>query len=238
MKIKQIDIILPTFHEEDNIAHVIRGIHDYVKTPHLITIVLQDKKDPTIPIIKKLQKKIKNIQTVFTTNGKGMLKALQKGFAVTKNDIIVVMMSDRSDNPRDIDKMFRTITNGSDLVCASRNLQKGKRVGGPKIKHFLSFAASTSLHALIKLPTTDATNAFKCFKRSLLKQITIESTEGFAFPLELTVKIFYLGKKITDIPTVWQDRKMGQSQFNIFNNLQHYLKWYLFALIQRLKHYN
>ncbi len=225
-----LDIILPTYYEQNNIEKVLEQIHKYVKTEHVITIVLQDKNDPTLKEIKKLETKIKNINVLFTKDGKGMLKALKYGFNNTKASIITIMMADLSDDPRDIDKMVLEINNGFDLVCASRYSRHGKRVGGPMIKGLLSLIACKSLRLLTGLPTHDATNAFKCFKRSILKDIIIESEEGFELPLELTVKAYKKNLKIAEIPTIWKDREKGVSKFRLFRNLRFYLRWYLYGL--------
>lgn len=231
----KVDIILPAYYEQENIHKAVSNIEKYVKTPHLTTIVLQDKNDPTFSVIKTLQKKNKNLNVIFTKEGVGMLKALKEGFKQTNSPIITIMMADLSDDARDIDKMIAKINNGFDLVCASRYSQKGKRVGGSVLKGFLSYLACKSLSKLTGLPTQDATNAFKTFKRSLIKQITMESKEGFELPLELTVKAFHNGFKITEIPTTWNDRKKGKSKFLLFKNIPLYLKWYRHGIINNHK---
>lgn len=230
-----VDIILPAYHEQENIQKAISDIEKHVKTTHITTIVLQDKNDPTLQVIKTLQKKIKNLNVVFTKEGVGMLKALKEGFKQTKSPVITIMMADLSDDARDIDKMVKKINNGFDLVCASRYTTRGKRVGGPVVKGFLSYLACKSLSKLIGLPTQDATNAFKTFKRSIIKEITIESKEGFELPLELTVKAYHKGMKITEIPTIWNDRKNGKSKFLLLKNIPLYLKWYRYGVINNHK---
>lgn len=229
---KKIDIILPTYYEQDNISKVFREILDKVKTPNIITAVIQDRKDPTIPIIREFQSKYENIQIVYTKNGKGMLKALKEGIRQTNNSIIVTMMADLSDNPGDIDKMVHMVENGYDLACASRYSKKGKRVGGPILKGILSYLSCKSLRLLTHIPTDDATNAFKCFKRSAFNSILIESREGFEMPLELSVKFYAKGFKIGDVPTVWRDRVGGRSKFNLYKTVPFYLKWYFYGLFR------
>lgn len=230
MNQSKIDIILPTYYEEKNIERVVRGIKEFVKTPNNILIVIQDKKDPTLKIVNKLQKQFNNIEVIFTKDGVGILKAFKAGFLNTKSSVIVTMMTDLSDDPRDIDRMVNKINEGFDFVCASRYINPGKRVGGPKIKGLLSYLACKSLNRIISLPTNDATNAFKCFKRSVVEKINIESTEGFEMPLELTLKSFYKGLRITDVPTVWRNRDNGKSKFKIWKNFPHYLKWYIYGI--------
>ncbi len=225
-----ITIILPTYHEEKNIEQVINGIEKYVKTPHIIIIVLQDKKDPTIKVLTKIKNNVSNLTIIFTKDGKGMLKALKTGIDYAKSEIIVISMADLSDDPRDIDKMVSKINEGYDLVCASRYMKDGKHIGGPLIKGLLSRLGCLTLRTLTGIPTNDATNAYKCFRKKVMKDIQIESKEGFEMPLELAVKAYNLGYRITEVPTTWQDRMHGTSQFTLKSNIRYYIRWYFYGI--------
>jgi glycosyltransferase involved in cell wall biosynthesis len=226
----RLSIILPTYHEENNIKKVITGIEKYVKTPHKTIVVLQDKNDPTIQALSLLRKNITSLEIIFTKDGKGMLKALKRGIKYAKSEIIVITMADLSDNPRDIDKMVAKINEGYDLVCGSRYMKNGKHLGGPFIKGLLSRIGCLTLKYITGVPTHDATNAFKCFRKSIMNKITIQSEEGFEMPLELTVKAHEKGFSITEIPTTWKDRVRGDSKFKTYTNLKFYLRWYLYGI--------
>ncbi len=226
----KLDIIVPTYFEQENIENVVKGIEKYVRTPHLINVVIQDKKDPTIPIVTQLKKTISPLRILYTDNGKGMLYALKTGMEKSKSPIVLITMADLSDDPRDIDKMVAKIDDGYDLVCAARYIKGGKHIGGPFIKGFLSYAGCKTLRFFTGIPTNDATNAFKCFKRTILKDIEIESEEGFALPLELVVKAYRKGFAITEIPTLWRDREKGRSKFSIWRNIGFYLRWYWYGI--------
>lgn len=232
MKTK-LDIILPVYFEQENIEEVLEGIKKKVKTPHRILAVWQDFKDPTVVILKREAKKRKNLVLLKCNTGIGMVNALKTGFKNSKSNVIAVMMSDLSDNPSDVDTMVHLVDQGFDLVCASRYTKKGSRIGGPKIKGFLSYLACITLKLFTGIPTTDATNAFKCFRKDFIKSIKIESVGGFELPLELTVKAYLQRKKITEVPTTWKERKTGKSKFELIKWLPHYLRWYMLALKSR-----
>jgi len=83
---------------------------------------------------------------------------------------------------------------------------------------------------LAGLPTHDATSAFKMYRKSMLDQLQIESDRGFEISIEITVKAFLAGFRITEVPTVWRDRTEGTSNFRLFNWLPYYLRWYRLAL--------
>jgi dolichol-phosphate mannosyltransferase len=226
----KIDIILPVYREEENIEHVVKGIERYVKTPHRILAVWQDPLDPTIERLNILTKKHKNLTLIRSKEGIGVVKSLKEGFKNVKAKYIAIMMSDRSDDPKDIDKMVILLDKGYDLVCASRYSTKGKRVGGPKMKGLLSYLGCMTLRILTNINTNDATNAFKVFRKELLDSIKIESVGGFELPLEMTVKAYVLGMKITEVPTVWREREKGKSKFQLIQWLPQYMKWYIYAL--------
>jgi hypothetical protein len=79
------------------------------------------------------------------------------------------------------------------------------------------------------VPTHDATNAFKIYDRAMVKSFKIESKGGFELNLELTVKAFLAGYRITEVPSTWRDRTSGQSRFRLWKWLPYYLRWYFYA---------
>lgn len=229
-KEQSVDIILPIYHEEKNIERLLLGIKRDVRSNYSLILVFRDKQDKSINIIKRVMENSKNIKIVFETGKGGLANALKLGFRHTSSSIIIIMMADLSDDPSDIDKMVKKISQGADLVCASRYSQSGKRMGGPLLKGFLSRMAGLSLRIFTGIKTNDPTNAFKCFRKSFLDEIAIESVKGFELPLELTVKAHILGKRIEEIPTTWSDRDTGKSKFNLLKLIPCYLRWYLYAL--------
>ena len=76
----------------------------------------------------------------------------------------------------------------------------------------------------------DASNGFRLFSRKLLNLVTIESTVGFAYSLELLVKCDRLKMKISEIPAQWEERSEGQSRFKVLKWLPQYIKWYIYGL--------
>ena len=85
------------------------------------------------------------------------------------------------------------------------------------------------INYLAKFPTHDATNSFKLYRTSFLRQQKIESTGGFELGMELVVKAYLQGFKVLETPTVWTDRQAGKSNFKIIEWLPSYLKWYFMA---------
>jgi len=237
MTFDSLQIAIPVYNEAGNIAYTLRQIEAKVVTPHYIYIVYDFDEDNTIPVVKEFirEQKAENVFLIKNKYGKGVLNAIRTGFDSTQEGVVLVVMADSSDDMSIVDTMFEKINQGYDIVCGSRYMKGGKQIGGPRFKKFLSRTADISLHLITGIPTHDATNSFKMYRKSVLDDIEIESSGGFEIGMEIVVKAFLKGYKITEVPSTWRDRTAGKSQFRLFKWLPAYIWWYLFALRGRLK---
>jgi len=225
-----LSIVVPVYQEAENIQPFLRDLEDEVREPHEVLIVYDFPEDNTLPAISAMEPPCANVRLVHNTLGKGVLNALKAGFQASGGDVILVMMADRSDDPKDVSIMARRIREGADVVAGSRYVRGGRQEGGPLLKRTLSRLAGISLHYLAGLPIRDATSNYRAYSRRLIDEIPIEGTVSFALALELTLKAHWRGWVVAEVPTVWRDRTAGQSRFRLFAWMPHYLHWYLIAL--------
>lgn len=227
-----LDIIIPVYNEGENITGTLREIQEKVTTPHRILIIYDFEEDNTLPVVQKYVKDTgkDNIALIKNSYGRGVLKAIKTGFEVAEGEVLLVVMADASDDLSIVDDMFEKINQGYDVVCGSRYMKGGKQLGGPWFKKFLSQMAGRSLHLLTGIPTHDITNSFKMYRKSVLQSMVIESDGGFEIGMEIVVKAYLKGRRITEIPSIWRDRTAGESKFKIAKWLPKYIRWYLLAL--------
>jgi hypothetical protein len=199
-------------------------------------VVYDFDEDDTIPAV---QQAIAEGETRFHLHkndvGRGVVGALQSGFRLVGRGPVLVVMGDLSDDLTQVDAMLQLFHKGFQLVAGSRYIPGGTVIGGPFLKRNLSKRAGQSLAWLRRLPTHDATNAFKLYDAQMLNSLHLESRGGFEISLEITVKAFLAGYRIAEIPTVWRDRTQGESRFKLWHWLPLYLKWYFFAFRPRSK---
>jgi dolichol-phosphate mannosyltransferase len=225
-----ISLVVPVYNEAANIVPFLRDVEAHVHAPHETLIVYDFPEDNTLPALAALQPPCPAVRLVYNTLGNGVLHALKAGFKASRGDVVIVMMADRSDEPRDVDALAALVRSGADVVAGSRYVKGGGQEGGPFVKRTLSRLAGVSLHYLAGLPIRDATNNFRAYSRRVIETIPIEGEAGFALALELTLKVHWNGWKLAEVPTVWRDRTAGQSRFRLWAWLPHYLRWYLKAL--------
>jgi dolichol-phosphate mannosyltransferase len=102
------------------------------------------------------------------------------------------------------------------------------------VKGMLSRLAGRSLYVLTRIGTRDATNSFKGYSTSFVREVGIDSRAGFEIGLELTAKAKRLRLPVAEIPTIWLDRQEGPSNFKLAGWIPSYLRWYRFAFGRRL----
>lgn len=229
-----ISIIIPVKDENLNIQWTVMNIKKSVHYPYEIIVIYDDETDPTVDIVKKLNMVTYHIKPYMNMYGKGVINAIRTGLVKARGDVLVVMAADRTDDPKTIDAMYLKIMDGYDLICPTRYSRGGRVIGRPSIKSLLSRLSGLSTPYVLGLPTSDLTYSFKMFKKTLLDTINIESKGGFEFSEELVLKAFYGGYKITEVPTLWTDRTLGTSKFQLVAWLPHYIYWYIWGIRQRV----
>lgn len=223
-----LSIVIPVYNEGDNIRTAITEICSKVKYDFVIMVVYDFEEDNTLPAVRKIHDD--RIRLVRNKYGRGALNAIKTGLELAESEYVIVTMADLSDPPEVMNSMIESAEReGAAIVCASRYMQGGRQIGGPVVKGLMSRTAGLTLCWFAGVPTHDATNSFKLYRKSFLDRVKIESSGGFELGLELVVKAYRMGLKICEVPTVWRNRTAGKSRFKILAWLPSYLKWYFLA---------
>ncbi|MFZ2513029.1 MAG: glycosyltransferase [Candidatus Saccharimonadales bacterium] len=224
-----LSIVIPVYNEGENFPALYKELESKIPVSRRTIVVYDFDEDTTVPVVKKYQKKDKDLILHKNTRGRGALNALLSGFDYVKSGPVLVVMADLSDDLTVVEAMYQKYISGADVVCGSRYMRGGRQIGGPLFKRTLSRVAGISLYYLRGLPTHDVTNNFKLYRKEMLETITIESTGGFEVAMEITVKAFRSGYKISEVPSTWRDRTAGEANFKLFKWLPSYLRWYFYA---------
>lgn len=225
---------MPVFNEGANVARALAEIYRLVPIRKRVLVIYDFDEDDTLPVVRELAPGYPGVELLKNGRGRGALNAMRSGLDAASADVVVVTMADLSDDIAVVPRMVGLIRDeGYDVVCASRYMRGGREIGGPFVKRILSRLAGVSLHRLTGIPTHDATNSFRAYRLAAIRRFEIESTGGFELAIELTVKAFAAGMRITELPATWRDRSDGASRFRLMAWLPHYLRWYAYAIFRR-----
>lgn len=230
----QISVVIPAYQEGEAILPVLSRIVEAVESPWEAIVVVDTPEDSTIPAVEKFAADEDRVRVVVNTYGRGPAHAIRFGIDQAQAPVAVVTMADGSDDPRQIDALARLVERGVVVAAASRYTAGGQQVGGPLLKGMLSRTAGRSLRRLARVGTRDATNSFKAYSTEFIRTVGIHSTSGFEIGLELTAKARRLRLPVAEIPTIWLDREVGESNFDMQAWIPKYLRWYRFAFGPRL----
>jgi len=227
-------IVIPARDEEENILETLAQLTARVKAPHRIIVVNDHSSDKTADCVREFARIHPNVSLIDNSGLPGFSNAVKTGFNAVKSGAIVTVMADHCDKPETIDAMFSKIQEGYDVVCGSRYMPGGEKLGGRFLQSLFSRFVGKSLRLLARIPTHDVSNAFKMYRKEVLDVVTIKE-KGFAMSMEIVVNALFLGFKIAEVPTSWKDRTAGKSHFRIFRVGRHYLRLYLLALFLMMK---
>ncbi len=233
---EELTIVIPVYNEGDGFEDLWRELSIHLQLPFRALVVYDFDEDNTVPVVKAVMARGERRLSLVKNNvGRGVVGALRTGFTSVERGPLLVVMADLSDDLAQVARMLELYRQGYQVVVGSRYMKGGRIVGGPVLKQGLSRMAGLSLCWLRGIPTHDATNAFKIYDSTMLRQFSLESQRGFELNLEITVKAYLGGYRIAEVPTVWWDRTQGKSKFKLWAWLPHYLRWYFYAFRRRKK---
>jgi len=224
-----VSVVIPAYNEGPSIVAVLDRIFDGVELPCEIIVVVDFKEDTTVPVLRAYASREPRLKILVSSYGRGPANAIRYGIDHVANPVVVVTMADGSDDPRQIDALARLVERGVVVAAASRYSAGGQQVGGSLVKGTLSRTAGASLRLLARVGTRDATNSFKAYSTQFVRDVEIESRCGFEIGLELTAKARRLRLPVAEVPTIWLDRTIGKSSFQLRKWIPEYLRWYAYA---------
>jgi len=230
----RISIVIPAYNEDDAIIPVLDRMFESVRLSSEVLVVVDSEDDSTIPVVVEYAQKEPRLRYLVNSYGRGPANAIRYGIDSSAAPVAVVTMADGCDDPRQIDDLARLVERGVAVACASRYMAGGQQVGGPFLKGFLSRLAGRSLRWLAHTGTRDATNSFKAYSTDFVRQVGIDSRDGFEIGIELTAKAKRMRLPVAEIPTIWLDRQAGVSNFKVARWIPKYLRWYRFTFGSRL----
>lgn len=232
----KLSFIVPMHNEEDNVdklmeelLKVLEGFNEEVE----IILVDDCSIDRTRLMVDLWASRDRRVVAIHRKGEPGFGKALKEGFKHAKGEVLIPFMGDLSDEPEDALKLYRKVVYGGYDVAVGARWRRGGWAGGmPLLKKFLSISFSKLSKLLLGVPTADVTNAFKAYRKQVIKAVKPLS-DGFELSAELVIKAYFNGFKIADVPVGWRGRVRGGAKLKLAKMGVNYLKLLSASLINR-----
>lgn len=205
----ELSIILPAFNEAENIGGIIDKIKEIFQASNYeyeIIVVDAGSKDVTLDIAKKRG------ASAFVQQHPGYGGALKDGVAKAKGRFIITMDADSSHNPYIIKRLFN-LRASSHILIASRYV-KGGLANMPLSRLLLSKTLNGFLSFALSLPVRDLSSGFRLYSADIFQEIDF-SERDFNSLVEILVKAYMNGFKVSEVPFHYQPRSKGRSHAKI-----------------------
>jgi dolichol-phosphate mannosyltransferase len=211
-------VVIPTYNERHNISTLVREIDRTV--PDLDVLVVDDSSpDGTGQEVTELAAQLGRKVSLLTRPQKeGLARAYAAGFkeALTRQyDVILQMDADLSHEPSYLPVFLEEIAT-ADLVLGSRYLRGVNVVNWDFKRLILSKMASKYVRWVTRMPFSDLTGGFKCWRREALERIDLNEvfSGGYLFQIEMTWKAYHKGSRIKEVPIIFYEREIGRSKIS------------------------
>ena len=211
-------VVVPTYNELANLETLVQKLKQYAPELHVL-IVDDNSPDGTGKLADELAvADPERISVLHRERKEGLGRAYIEGFKeVLRKDYeyILQMDADLSHDPIHLPDFFANIQN-HDLVVGSRYL-KGISVVNWDLKRLvMSKLASNYVRFITRMPFTDATSGFNCWRREALEAISFQNafSSGYVFLVELKYKAYRKGFRVGEVPIIFIERKSGDSKMD------------------------
>lgn len=210
-------IVIATYNEIENVPVLLAGILKATPRAHVL-VVDDNSPDGTGEYVETLSKKDKRVHAVRRSGKLGYGTAVVAGFrwALERGyPWIGTMDADFSHDPTYLPQVLGGLDQ-ADLAIGSRYVHGISVVNWPLWRLLLSLGGNRYARMLTGIPMHDTTSGFKVFRRELLARIPLERirSNGYSFIMEQNFWAHKLGGRITEVPIIFVDRRVGVSKMD------------------------
>jgi dolichol-phosphate mannosyltransferase len=211
-------VIVPTYNEVENLPRLVETLLS-LELNLGILVVDDNSPDGTGDLADKLAADDSRVMVMHREGKLGLGTAYVQGFQYGMDNsdasLLVQMDADFSHNPFKVPELVETARQGA-VAVGSRYVPGGGVKNWGLGRRILSRGGSLYARTILGLPINDVTGGFKCWPRSVLEDIDLDSikSNGYAFQCEMSYRAHKRGHALKEVPIIFVDRRVGQSKMS------------------------
>lgn len=213
-------ILLCTYNEAKNLPILVAQVQAALPTADFL-VVDDNSPDGTGDWLRQAAISNSHLYLLSRPGKLGLGSAICAGmqWALDRNyEFLINMDADLSHRPADTPRLLEACQRSNcDVAVASRYLPGG---GFTKIavhRRLMSWSLNRYANWLLRLPLTDCSGSFRCYRTSALHRINLAmlSCTGYGFLEEILVALKDVGCTFQEVPIWFDARHMGRSKLGI-----------------------
>ncbi|MEX5633527.1 glycosyltransferase [Parafrankia sp. FMc2] len=204
-----LDVVIPVYNEEKDLAPCIRGLHAHLRAtfpyPFQITVADNASTDTTLAVAQELVREIAEV-SVIHLEAKGRGRALRAAWGVSTAPVLAYMDVDLSTDLAALLPLVAPLISGhSDLAIGTRLSRSSRVVRGPR-REVISRCYNLLLRGTLAVRFTDAQCGFKAIRADVAASLLPLVQDGaWFFDTEMLVIAQRSGLRIHEVPVDWID---------------------------------
>ncbi len=203
-------LLIPCLNEAAALPHILAQID--TRWVDEILFVDGNSTDNTVEVIKAW-----GHGEVFSQKERGLSNAYWEAFPRIRSEVVITFSPDGNSLPEAIPRLIEKISEGYDMVVASRYLGDAKSDDDGPVTGFGNWMFTTMVNVLYGAKITDSLVMYRAYRRSLIEEIGMDTHEP-AFEPQLSVLCALHKKRVAEIPAREPKRIGGDRKMRIFVN--------------------
>jgi len=209
-------VIVPTYQERDNIEQIIEKLFAAVDEHVHLLVVDDGSPDGTADAVRAAKAGADRTELIERAGKQGLASAYITGFrwALERGyETVVEMDADLSHDPAAVVGLLAALDD-ADLAIGSRYVVGGEVVNWSLYRRALSRAGNLYARLWLGWGVRDSTSGFRAYRCAALAAQDLDSvnSEGYAFQIEMTCRVYFAGGRITEVPITFTERQAGTSK--------------------------
>ncbi len=207
----RVSVVMPVYNEEATLEAIVRRVKEVAPDVELVAVD-DGSADASASILDDLRTEGLVDRVFLHDRNRGKGAALSTGFRGVSGDVVIIQDADLEYDPADYPRLLEPILSGrADVVYGSRFM------GGQahRVLYYWHYVGNQWLTRLSNMVTnlnlTDMETCYKCFRREVIEQLTIEE-RAFGVEPEITAKIAMGGWRVYEVGISYAGRTYAEGK--------------------------
>ncbi len=214
----KLSVVIPARNEEGSIAATVGELTAALRRAEItyeIVIVDDASTDGTADAVGRLAEADEGVRYLRSPYRNGFGFAVRAGLEAFTGDAVTIVMADGSDAPEDVVQYYRLLEEGYDCAFGSRFMAGARVTDYPRFKLIVNRIVNLGLRMLFGHGYNDTTNAFKAYRREVIKNVQPLLSQHFNLTVEIPLKAVVRGHSYAVVPIRWRGREHGTSKLRL-----------------------
>ncbi len=213
-------VVLCTFNEAENVRVLVDQLHCVLPQADIL-VVDDNSPDGTGDWVRHAGQDDTQLFLIARSGKLGLGSATREaiGWCLSRDyDYMIQMDADRSHRASDAPALLAScVAPACDVAVGTRYASGGSFQNIPIHRRLMSKALNRYAAWMLRLPTTDCSGSFRCYKTQSLRKLDLSklTCNGYGFLEEIIVHLHRLGCRLKDVPITFEPRARGQSKLNM-----------------------